>query len=126
MSSGLWLPGTAPPTPPSVEEFLNRVHGQIAAFAQECQCDQADVVCQLFDGRTLRLQSISPAPGLGWVTLRPFPDDEDEAPDDGPLEMVMVPIGSIVRISVRMPERGHRRRKFNRLQVKMQSSKHGG
>jgi hypothetical protein len=111
MSSSLWIPGVPPGPPPSVDEFLKRVHAQIQAFAQECACDEVEVAAQLFDGRTLRLQAILPEPGFGWVTLRPFPEDDEDGvitDDELPLDVVMVPVGSIVRIHLRRPAPGQR------------------
>jgi hypothetical protein len=115
MSSQVWVPGApAALPPPSVEDFLKRVHAQIQAFAQQCDCERAIVEVVLHDGRRLRLHSFSPEPGFGWVTLRPFPDDDGDLPEgDEELaveETLMTPLQSIVRISMKKPpeEESHR------------------
>lgn len=108
MSGEVWIPGTAAAQPPSVEDFIKRVHAQIQVFAKECKCERAVVEVLLHDGRRLRLHSLSPEPGLGWVTLRPFPDDDEkplDAGEDTPVrETLMLPLQSIVRIVMRSPE----------------------
>ncbi len=108
MSSQLWVPGAGAPPPPSVEEFLKRVHVQIQAFAEQCDCERAVVEVLLHDGRRLRLHSFSPEPGLGWVTLRPFPEEDEQPPDsieEPPVhETLMLPLQSIVRIVIKRPE----------------------
>lgn len=108
MSSQVWVPGApAAPAPPSVEDFLKRVHAQIEAFAQQCDCERAIVEVVLHDGRRLRLHSFSPEPGFGWVTLRSFPEDDEDLPEgDEELaveETLMAPLQSIVRISIKKP-----------------------
>lgn len=108
MSGQVWVPGGAVSPPPSVKDFLASVHAQIQAFAEQCDCERAIVEVLLHDGRRLRLRSISPEPGFGWVTLSPFPEDEEAADDDAsesPLEeSLMLPLQSIVRIVMRRPD----------------------
>jgi hypothetical protein len=108
MSSQVWVPGAAASPPPSVEDFLKRVHAQIQSFAEQCKCERAVVEVLLHDGRRLRLHSFSPEPGLGWVTLRPFPEEGDEPaePEEDPPvhETLMLPLQSIVRIVMTSPE----------------------
>ena len=98
----LWVPGIAGSTPPSVEDFLKRVHARIEGFLGSCGCEQATVRVQLHDGTTVQLAAIEPEPGFGWVTLRPVPD-EDDGPE-GPQE-IMVPLGSLVRITIEVTEK---------------------
>lgn len=105
--SQLWIPGAPGAPPPSVEEFIQRVHAQIAKFTTECNCEQVEVDVLLHDGRRLRLHSISPEPGFGWVTLRPFPEQEEGEPDDDEHvlhEELMVPLQSIIRIVTKHPQ----------------------
>ena len=115
MSNEVWVPGApAAPAPPSVEDFLKRVQAQIQEFARQCDCERAIVEVLLHDGRRLRLHSFSPEPGFGWVTLRPFPEDDEDLPEgDAELdveETLMAPLQSIVRISIKKPpeEEPHR------------------
>ena len=82
--SNLWVPGPAPP----VEEFVAHLHRQIAGVSEH-----PHVEIELVDGSRFTVQSIVAEPGLGFVTLRPHP--EDERP-----EAVVVPLGSIRRIEI--------------------------
>jgi hypothetical protein len=82
--SNLWVPG---PTPP-VEEFVERLHRQIAGISEH-----PHVELELVDGSRFTVESIAAEPGLGFVTLRPHPSDERPG-------AVVVPLGSIRRIEV--------------------------
>jgi hypothetical protein len=98
----LWVPGVAGGPPPSVDEFLARVHDQIQGFRDTCGCEQVTVEVLLHDGTSLQLASMAPEPGYGWVTLNPVPEDADGP--EGP-RVVLVPLGSVVRIVVEVAER---------------------
>ncbi len=112
--SQLWIPGGPGAPPSSVDEFIKRVHAQIQKFASECDCEQVEVDVLLHDGRRFRLHSLSPEPGFGWVTLRPFSDGGDA--EDGESradvehlgERLMVPLQSIVRFALHHPEQERR------------------
>ena len=109
MSGQVWVPGGGGAPPPSVEEFLKGIHGQIQAFAEQCQCERAVVEVLLHDGRRLRLRSFSSHPGFGWVTLYPVAEDggdgtADEDTDAPVEEALMLPLQSIVRIVMRRPD----------------------
>lgn len=111
----LWVPDGqgGGQQPPSVEEFLKRVLAQIQQFAIDCRCERVQVEVVLHDGRRLHLHSITPEPGFGWVTLRPFADAEaDEEADDEseapPPEQLIVPLQSIIRFIVGPVEEEHR------------------
>ncbi len=56
---------------------------------------------ELADGSRLTAHSISPEPGFGFITLCPHPEDAPESP---PLEELIVPVGTIRRITVGEPE----------------------
>jgi len=60
--------------------------------------DKVAVEIELHDGVSYTLESLTAEPGFGFVTLRPHPE-----PGDPPFE-VIVPLGSIVRITLRTPE----------------------
>ena len=85
--SDLWLPGG-----PSADDFVDRVHKQIARFAGANDLAQARVEVELRDGALLVLDTISPEPGYGFVTLRPHPENERER------EELIVPLASIAKI----------------------------
>ena len=85
----LWLPGMAGPH----DDFVQRVHRQIARFAEEHSVPKAVVEVELRDGSRYRLDAISPEPGFGFVTLRPHPEE------DTPGELI-VPVGAIARIEL--------------------------
>ncbi|HWH55220.1 MAG TPA: hypothetical protein VNT04_06535 [Gaiellaceae bacterium] len=87
--SELWVPGA-----PSADDFVTRVHQQIARFADAYGLDQARVEIELRDGALLVLDTISPEPGYGFVTLRPHPEDGGER------EELIIPLASVARIRI--------------------------
>ncbi|MBA3412182.1 MAG: hypothetical protein H0T09_00675 [Actinobacteria bacterium] len=88
----LWVPGATGPH----DDFIGRVHRQIARFAHERNLDKAVVEVELRDGTRFRLDSISPEPGYGFVTLVPHPQvDDDEIPS-----ALIVQVASIDRIEL--------------------------
>lgn len=87
--SELWLPGA-----PSADEFVTRVHRQIGRFAESHGVEQTLVEVQLRDGARYLLDTISAEPGLGFVTLRPHPED------DGEREELIVPLASVAQIRI--------------------------
>ena len=86
----LWLPGAAPA---SLDDFVGRVHRQIERYTAMHAAEQTEVEVELADGEQLTLQSLSPEPGYGFVTLAVH-----EA--DGESRQVIVPVGAIRRISL--------------------------
>jgi len=103
----LWVPGA---TGPSLEDFVARIHRKIEEFAARRGWESAVVQVTLHDGTTFSLYSLSAEPGYGLVTLCPYPEDEQrawpKAPHEEavPPEELMVPIGSIMRITLGQPE----------------------
>ncbi len=87
--SELWVPGG-----PSADDFIARVHQQIARFAEARGLPQARVEVGLRDGALLVLDTISPEPGYGFITLRPHPEDGGER------EELIVPLASVARIRI--------------------------
>ena len=85
----LWVPGFAGP----LDDLIDRIHRRIAQFAEEAGVEQAFVELELFDGARYAIESLSPEPGYGFVTIRPHPGE------DVPAE-VIVPVGSIKRIEL--------------------------
>ena len=99
----LWVPGAGGE---SLGAFVERVLRQIVEFAERIPSGRVHVEAELNDGAVLTLHSISAEPGYGLVTLRPYPD-EAEGPWPGPGEAgalppreIMVPLGSIMRITL--------------------------
>jgi hypothetical protein len=92
--SELWVPGGV-----SADDFVARVHQQIAAFAEENGLAQAMVEVELKDGGRYVLDTLSPEPGYGFITLRPHPEDEDER------EELIVPLASIALIRLSPAEK---------------------
>ena len=89
--SDLWLPGASG----SVDDLVARVQLRIHAFAE--RTGAAPVVeVELRDGSTTLLQSLDAEPGLGFVTLVPHGDGGDEE--------WIVPVASVVRITLRKTE----------------------
>jgi hypothetical protein len=100
----LWVPGAAGP---SLEDFVARLHKTIEDFVARRGWDAAVVEVQLHDGARFALHSIRPEPGYGFLTLCPYPEDEErpwpkdaEADGECPPEEIVVPVGSIIRITI--------------------------
>ena len=85
----LWVPGVEGPH----DELVLRIHRQIRRFAEERGIPQAVVEIELRDGARFRLDSISPEPGYGFVTISPYGEE------DTPAELI-VPVGAIARIEL--------------------------
>ena len=85
----LWLPGVEGPH----EDFVERIHRQIERFAQRAGVERAAVDVELADGSRFVLDSLSPEPGYGFVTIRPHAGADEEAPEE-----LIVPIVSLRRI----------------------------
>ena len=88
--SELWLPGGAL----DIDEFVRRVHQQIARFAETHGLAQALVEVELRDGARHVLDTIAAEPGYGFVTLRPHATNKDE-----PQELI-VPLASVAQIRI--------------------------
>ena len=76
-----------------VDDLVDRLHRQIREFG-----DDVAVEVELHDGARYTLESLTAEPGFGFVTLRPHPEPGDPAFE------VVVPLGSIVRITLRPRE----------------------
>ena len=87
--TSLWVPGAAGP----LEQFVDRVNRQIAAYADQHGIERVSVEVELFDGALFNVKEISPEPGFGFVTLSPYPEEGGE-----PEEQLIVPLGSVRRI----------------------------
>ena len=85
----LWIPGVAGPH----DDFVNRVHRQIERFAQSRGVEKPVVELELRVGARFELDTISPDPGYGFVTVCPHPGE------DVPGQLI-VPIGAIARIEL--------------------------
>jgi hypothetical protein len=88
--SELWLPGGTL----DIDDFVRRVHQQIARFAETHGLAQAMVEVELRDGARHILDTIAPEPGHGFVTLRPH------ATDNGERQELIVPLASVARIRI--------------------------
>ena len=80
-----------------LEDLVSRVHRRIQAFADEHGLEQAMVEAELADGSLLRLASISPEPGSGFLTLVPHAEP-------GEPEELVVPIGAIRQLRLSRAE----------------------
>ncbi len=90
MPPELWVPGYAGP----LDDLIDRIHRRIEQFAVEAGVERAFVEVELIDGVRYAVESLSPEPGYGFVTIRPHPGE------DVPTELI-VQIGSIKRIELR-------------------------
>jgi hypothetical protein len=80
-----------------LEDLVARIHRRIDSFASEHGLEQAMVEAELADGSLLRLASISPEPGYGFLTLVPH------GPEEEPQELI-VPIGAIRQLTLSRAE----------------------
>ncbi len=96
--SELWLPGFA--SAPQ-EEFVARLHRVIERYAADAGVERAFVEVELADGSRYAVDSITAEPGFGFVTLSPYPDEDDafEIP-----ERLIVPVATIRRIDLARAE----------------------
>ena len=89
--SELWLPGAAGP----LDQFVDKVQRQVEAFAREHELASAAVAVELADGATYEVESLSPEPGFGFLTLRPHGEEPEE---------LIVPIGAVREIRIGLAE----------------------
>jgi hypothetical protein len=89
--SDLWLPGASG----SLDDLVARVQLRIQRFAERAGTSPV-VEVELRDGSTTLLQSLDAEPGLGFLTLVPHGDGGDEE--------WIVPVASVVRITLRKAE----------------------
>jgi hypothetical protein len=99
----LWIPGAQQP---SMEDFVDRIQKQVQRFAEEHEVAEAQMEVELYDGAVFHVRSLSPEPGFGFVTLRPY-DEHD--PDAGITTELIVPVGSLRRITLAASEAPHAR-----------------
>jgi hypothetical protein len=99
----VWVPGAAGP----LDQFVERLHRLIGAFAQKHELENAAVEVEFPDGALVAVTSVSPEPGFGFVTLTPALEDPDEP------EELIVPIGAIRQVRLSVPEPARRRFGFS-------------
>jgi hypothetical protein len=104
----LWLPGA----PASLDDFVDRLHRQIEEYTTTHESERSEVEVELADGEQVVVQSLSPEPGYGFVTLTVHAED-----DHGPRQLI-VPVGSIRRISLGPAEGERIRFGFNPPETK--------
>ena len=96
------MPGMAGP----LDDFVARLHRKIEDFVGRRGHEQAVVEIELVDGEQYTLHSISAEPGFGFITVTPYPEDEQRpwprSGDDPPVppDELIVPLGSIKRITL--------------------------
>ncbi len=94
----LWIPGVAGP----LEDLVARIHRRIEAFAAEHGLEEAEVEVQLWDGALLRLASLSPEPGSGFLTLVPHSEDTGGEPQE-----LIVPLAAVRQLKLSRVEPDH-------------------
>jgi hypothetical protein len=92
----VWIPGAAEP---SLDDFVQRVHGQIERFTAGHDADETHVEVELADGERIALQALSAEPGFGFVTLT--------AHDEEAQRQLIVPVGSIRKITLGPADEQH-------------------
>jgi hypothetical protein len=90
----VWLPGAAEP----LDQFVDRLHRRVEEFARREGVDETSVEVELAEGATVSVREISPDPGFGFLSLVVHADEAGEA------EELIVPLGSIKRITLGRPE----------------------
>jgi hypothetical protein len=75
------------------EDFVGRLHRAIERFAGEHETEKPFVEVELRDGSRFALESVSPEPGYGFITLKPVP--LEDLPDE-----LIVPIAAVARIEL--------------------------
>jgi hypothetical protein len=105
MAPELWVPGAPAP---SLEDFVEKIRHTVEQFATERGLDQAYMEVRLHDGTNFGVHSLRADPGYGFITLCPYPEDvadgrgaDSGAGDPLPPEELVVPVGSIARITLR-------------------------
>jgi hypothetical protein len=90
LSPDVWLPGSAEP---SLDDFVARIVRRIASYTETHTAERTHVTVELGDGEQLTLRSLSSEPGYGFLTLTVHPAE-------GEAEEIIVPVGSVRRISL--------------------------
>jgi hypothetical protein len=80
-----------------LDDLVARILRRVEAFAAEHELETAQVEVELVDGALLRLQTIRPDPGYGFLTLVPHAEEGD------PQELI-VPIGAIRQLTLSRAE----------------------
>ncbi len=99
MAPELWVPGAAGP---SLEDFVERIRKTVEEYAKGRGLERAYLEVRLHDGTNFGVHSIRADPGYGFLTLCPYPDGAEfsEGDEKPPPEEWIVPVGSIVRITL--------------------------
>ena len=87
----MWVPGAAGP----LDQFVERLHRRVAEFGRKHGFEEVALEVELSDGALLQVESISPEPGFGFVTIAPHGEEPQE---------LIVPIGAIRQITLGQPE----------------------
>jgi hypothetical protein len=80
-----------------LDDLVARILRRVEAFAAEHELEQAMVEVELPDGALLRLATIRPDPGYGFLTLVPHTEDGE------PQELI-VPIGAVRQLTLSRAE----------------------
>lgn len=80
-----------------LDQLVERIQRRAEEFKATHKLEDVGVEVELHDGSVHRLASLSPEPGFGFITLCPHSNE-------GELEELIVPLGSIVRIRIGVVE----------------------
>lgn len=80
-----------------LDDLVSKILRRVEQFAAEHELEAAMVEVELSDGALLRLQTIRPDPGYGFLTLVPHVEDGE------PQELI-VPVGAIRGLTLRRAE----------------------
>ena len=80
-----------------LDDLVARILRRVEAFAADHELEQAMVEVELVDGALLRLATIRPDPGYGFLTLVPHGEEGE------PQELI-VPVGAIRQLTLSRAE----------------------
>jgi hypothetical protein len=80
-----------------LDDLVAKILRRVEAFATENGLEAAMVEAELADGALLRLRTIRPDPGYGFLTLVPHAEDGEQ-------QELIVPIGAIRQLTLSRAE----------------------
>ena len=90
----VWTPGATGP----LDQFVEKLHRRVQEFGEREKIERPSVEFELYDGALIAVSAVSPDPGFGFLTITPHPESADDP------EELIVPLGSIRRITLGRPE----------------------
>lgn len=73
----------------------------VERFRIDRELEAVEVVAELWDGAVHRLETLTPEPGFGFLTLVPVPEPEE------PPSLLVVPVGALRGFTISPPDPEH-------------------